>query len=306
MATALVTREDGRDELGATTRRGWLASTAAMAAGLAYESRAAEVKPIGEPAMRGRIRQSVVYWCFKPMPLETLCKAAVAMGVRSVELVPPSDWPLLKRYNLVCALTPSHGFVRGLANKNEHAECLEKLRTAIDASADAGFPSVITFSGMRHGQSDEEGIATAVAGFKQIVGHAEKRRVTLCLEVLNSRVNVEMKGHPGYMCDKVEWAAEVCNRLGSERLKILFDIYHVQIMQGDLITRIRQYKDLIGHYHTAGVPGRNEIDQTQEINYPAVMQAIAETNFGGYVAQEFIPRRDPLAALRQAVELCDV
>lgn len=203
-------------------------------------------------------------------------------------------------------MTPSHGFARGFAAKASHPECLEILRRRIDDSAVAGFPNVITFSGYRRGLSDERGLRNMVDGLKQIVPYAEKKKVTLCLEMLNSRVNIEMKGHPDYFCDRIEMAVEVCRRISSERMKILFDIYHVQIMEGDLITRIRQYHPYIAHYHTAGVPGRGELDSTQEIHYPAVMQAIIETGYQGYVGQEFIPTRDKVVALNEAVKLCDV
>jgi hydroxypyruvate isomerase len=228
------------------------------------------------------------------------------MGIKSVELVPPENWPMLKKLGVICAMTPSHGFAKGFAHKEEHAECLDTLRKRIDDSAEAGFPSVITFSGFRRGISDEEGMKNMVDGLKQIVGHAEKKKVNLCLEMLNSRVNIEMKGHPDYFCDKIETAVEVCKRVGSERMKILFDIYHVQIMEGDLITRIKECAPFIGHYHTAGVPGRGELDNTQEINYTAVMNAIVETGYKGYVGQEFIPTRDKVASLNEAVKLCDV
>jgi len=257
-------------------------------------------------AKSNHINQSVIYWCFKPMPVEELANHAAAMGIKSLELVPPENWPMLKKLGLICAMTPSHGFAKGFAHKEEHAECLDTLRKRIDDSADAGFPNVITFSGFRRGISDEEGMKNMVDGLKQIVGHAEKKKVNLCLEMLNSRVNIEMKGHPDYFCDKIETALEVCKRVGSERMKILFDIYHVQIMEGDLITHIKQCAPFIGHYHTAGVPGRGELDNTQEINYIAVMKAIADTGYKGYVGQEFIPVRDKVASLNEAVKLCDV
>jgi hydroxypyruvate isomerase len=257
-------------------------------------------------AKNGRINQSVIHWCFKPMPVEELAAHSARMGLKSVELVAPEYWPALKKLGLVCAITPSHGFTKGFAHTEEHAECLATLQKSIDASAEAGFPSVITFSGFRRGISDEEGLKNMVAGMKQIVGHAEKKKVTLCLEMLNSRVNIEMKGHPDYFCDKIEMAAEICKRVGSDRMKILFDIYHVQIMEGDLIARIKQFHPYIGHYHTAGVPGRGELDETQEINYPPIMKAIIETGYQGYVGQEFIPVRDKVASLNQAVKLCDV
>jgi hydroxypyruvate isomerase len=257
-------------------------------------------------AKSNRINQSVIYWCFKPMTVAELAGHAAQMGVKSVELVPPENWPMLKKLGLTCAMTPSHGFAKGFAHKEEHAECLATLRKRIDDSAEAGFPNVITFSGFRRGISDEEGMKNMVEGLKQIVDHAEKKKVNLCLEMLNSRVNIEMKGHPDYFCDKMETAVEVCKRVGSERMKVLFDIYHVQIMEGDLITRIKDCAPFIGHYHTAGVPGRGELDNAQEINYTAVMNAIADTGYKGYVGQEFIPTRDKVASLNEAVKLCDV
>ncbi|HEV2971590.1 MAG TPA: TIM barrel protein [Pirellulales bacterium] len=255
----------------------------------------------------GRINQSVIHWCFKPMPVETLAAGAARLGLKSLELVPPADWPTLKKLGLTCAISPGHGFVKGFAHKEEHDECVAILRKSIDATSDAGFPSVITFSGMRRGISDDEGLANMVAGLKKIVGYAEARNVTLCLEMLNSRVNIEMKGHPDYFCDKIEMAVEVCKRIGSPRMKVLFDIYHVQIMEGDIIARIKQYHEFIGHYHTAGVPGRNELDESQELFYPPIMRAIVETGYQGYVGQEFIPKKpDALASLAQAARLCDV
>lgn len=257
--------------------------------------------------MNGRIQQSVCHWCFEPMPLEELARAAAAMGLKSIEIVGPETWPTLKKHGLICAMTPSHGFVRGLNNKKYHPECIEKLTAAIEATGAAGFPNVITFSGMREGLSDEVGIANTIEALKQVLPLAEKKKVNICLEPLNTRVDVEMKGHPGYQCDKVEWAVEVCEKLGSPRMKILFDIYHTQVMQGDVIVRIKKYKDLIGHYHTAGVPGRNDIGDAQEINYPPIMRAILETGYKGYVGQEYIPSgTDKIAALRHGVQLCDV
>jgi len=184
--------------------------------------------------------------------------------------------------------------------------CHEKLRKAIDACAEFGFPNVITFTGFREDIPDDVGLKNSVAGLKQIVGHAEKQKVNLCLEMLNSRVDEEMKGHPGYQGDHTDYCIEIIKQVGSPRLNLLFDIYHVQIMEGDIITRIRQYKDYIGHYHTAGNPGRRELDEHQEINYPPIMQEIVKTGYKGYVAQEFIPTRDPLVGLTEAVRLCDV
>ena len=257
-------------------------------------------------AKNGRVNQSVIYWCFKPMPVPELAANAAKMGLKSVELVAPDFWPMLKEHGLTCAIAPSHGFAKGFAHKAEHEECLKMLRQRIDECAAAGVPNVITFSGFRRGISDEDGLKNMVEGLKQVVGQAEKKKVNLCLEVLNSRVNKEMRGHPDYFADHLETGIEVCRQISSERMKILFDIYHIQIMEGDLISRIRQYHPYVAHYHTAGNPGRNEIDETQEINYPAVMKAIIETGYQGYVGQEFVPLRDPMTSLSQAVKICDV
>ena len=285
---------------------------AAVAVAAAGEVAARGAEKCPQPAdgprvvTNGRIRQSVLSWCFKPMDVETLARHAAAIGLKAVENVDPKDWGILKRHGLICGMTVGHGFVDGMNHKENHAMCIEKLKACIDANAEAGFPNVITFSGMRRGMPDDVGLDNTVLGLKQVIGHAERKKVNLCLEMLNSRVNVEMKGHPDYMCDKIEWAAEVCKRIASERMKILFDIYHVQIMQGDIIARIRQFHPYIGHYHVAGVPGRNEIDDSQEIQYPAIMRAIVATGYTGLVGQEFIPTRDPIRSLREAVRICDV
>jgi hydroxypyruvate isomerase len=255
----------------------------------------------------GRIKQSVVPWCFNPMPFDELAKASATMGLKSVELCDPKHWPLLKELGMTCAIAGSHGFAKGFAHKEEWAECTAKLRERIDQCAAAGVERVITFSGFRRGLSDDEGIANMVAGLKEIVPFAEEKKVTLCIEMLNSRVDVQMKGHPDYFCDSMERTIEICKRIGSPRCKVLFDLYHVQIMHGDVITRIRQHKDYIAHVHTAGVPGRGEIDETQELNYPPLMQALLEIKYEGFVGQEFIPTRaDKIASLAQGVKICDV
>lgn len=289
-------------------RRAWLKQSIALAAlaPVAVLIRTAEAAPEVYRVTKGRINQSVVPWCFNPMPAPELIGHAARMGLKSVELVGTEHWPLLKQHGMICALTGSHGFAKGFAHKEEHAECLAKLRTGIDATAAEGWPSVITFSGFRRGLSTDEGTANMIAGLKQIVGYAEQKKVTLCLEMLNSRVKENMKGHPDYFCDDIDATVEICKRVGSERLKVLFDIYHVQIMQGDVIARLKQHAPFIGHYHTAGVPGRNEIDDTQELQYAPIMRAIAETGYRGYVGQEFIPLRDKAASLSQAVKICDV
>lgn len=256
---------------------------------------------------KGRINQSVVHWCFNPMSVDELAAGAAKMGLKSVELIDPKLWPKLKALGLTCAIASSHGFVKGWNHKQNWDFCREKIVAAIEASADFGCPSVITFSGMREQISDEEGMKNCIDGLKTVIGLAEKKKVNLCIEPLNTRVDIEMKGHPGYQCDTIEWGVKVCEGVGSPRMKILFDIYHTQIMQGDVIVRLRQFKDFIGHIHTAGVPGRNELDDTQEINYPAVMKVIADIGYTGFVGQEFIPTwKDKLAALRHAAKLCDV
>ncbi|HVC98610.1 MAG TPA: TIM barrel protein, partial [Pirellulales bacterium] len=223
-----------------------------------------------------------------------------------VELADPKDWPTLKKHGLVCAIATSHGFEKGMNNPDYHEMCIEKIRASIDACAEYGFPNVITFTGFREDIPDDVGAKNCVAGFKKIVGYAEKKKVNLCLEMLNSRVDFEMKGHPGYQGDHTDYCIDIIKQVGSPRMKLLFDIYHVQIMDGDVISRIRQHADYIAHIHTAGNPGRAELDDKQEINYPPIMRALLEIGYSGYVGQEFIPTRDPLDGLRQAVALCDV
>jgi hydroxypyruvate isomerase len=292
------------------TRRAALKTAATVAAlGLAARTlptAAAAARGAPYRIKNGRIRQSVVPWCFNPMTVPELARHAAAMGLQSVELCDPKFWPELKQLGLTVAIAGSHGFARGFANTNQHEECLAILRKRIDECAAAGVERVITFSGFRKGISDDEGMRNMVDGLKKIVGYAEQKRVTLCLEMLNSRVAENMKGHPDYFCDDMERSVEICRRIGSERMKVLFDLYHVQIMHGDLITRIKQHREYIGHVHTAGVPGRAEIDETQEMNYPPLMQALLDIGYKGFVGQEFIPRRDKIASLAQGVQICDV
>ena len=285
-------------------RRTALKGIAASAA-LAFEAQAAEDSAPFR-VKNGRIKQSVVPWCFNPMPETELVQHAAALGLRSVELIDPQHWPLLKSLGMTCALAGSHGFSKGFAHVEEHEECIKILRERIELSAAAGVPGVITFSGFRRGLSTGEGMENMIAGLKKIVPFAEEKGVTLCLEMLNSRVATNMKGHPDYFCDDIERSVEICRAIGSRRMKVLFDIYHVQIMHGDVIARIKQHAPFIGHVHTAGVPGRGGIDDTQELNYPPIMQALLDVGYQGYVGQEFIPVRDKIASLAQAVRLCDV
>lgn len=299
------------------TRRRVLWSAGALAAGTtlaASHSRAAAEDSTIPAVIRGRINQSVCLWCFeKHWDLDQHCRIAAGLGCKSIELVEPKHWPVLKKHGLICALTPAHMFIRGMNNPAHWEECLDKLRNAIEVSAAASFPNVITFTGLAdttaHGGSKvgpEEGIDNCVAGYKRIIGQAEKAGVNICLEMLNSRVDKYMIGVPGYQGDHTEYCVEIIRRVGSPRMKLLFDVFHVQIMDGDLIRRIREHQHLIGHVHVAGNPGRGELDDSQEINYPPVMQALLDVDYSGYVGQEFIPTRDPAASLRQAVATCDV
>ena len=235
-----------------------------------------------------------------------MCQVARQLGCVSVELVDPKDWPTLRSHGLVCAIALSHWFDKGMNNPKYQEMCIDKIRTAIDACAENGFPNVLTFTGFREDIPDDVGAKNCVAGYKKIIGHAEKKKVNLCLEMLNSRVSEEMKGHPGYQGDHTDYCMQIIRQVGSERMKLLFDVYHVQIMDGDVIQRIRRYADAIGHVHTTGNPGRGELDDTQEINYRPIMKTLVDVGYKGYVGQEFIPTRDPLRGLREAVTLCDV
>jgi hydroxypyruvate isomerase len=264
------------------------------------------------PTIRnGRLKQSLVYWCYAPYwnPRQ-MCQIAKDLGCQSIEVIDVEHWPLLKEFGLTCALAGSHSFVHGLNDPRNHESCLAKLREQLDHSAAFGCPNVITFTGSRHGMPDDVGMEHCVDALKKIAGHAERAKVNLCLEMLNSRVAVDMKGHPDYMGDHIDWCVEVINRVGSERVKVLFDIYHVQIMDGDVIARLRQHINHISHVHTAGVPGRFELTGKQEINYGPIMEVLAELNYQGYVGQEFFASQPnaefALQALRDAVTLCDV
>lgn len=256
-----------------------------------------------EPAPRGgRIRQSICRWCHSKLSLDELAKAAADMGYQSIELIGPADWPVVKKYGLTCAMTSGAGTIgSGLNRKENHERCLAEFRKNIPLAAEAGLPNVICFSGNRAGMPDDVAIESCVAALKEVVGLAEERKVTICMELLNSKVD-----HADYQCDRSWFGVEVAKRVSSPRFKLLYDIYHMQIMEGDLIRTIRKNIEYIGHFHTGGNPGRNEIDDSQEIHYPAVLRAIAETGYAGYVAQEFVPKGDSLVSLRQAFKICDV
>jgi hydroxypyruvate isomerase len=285
------------------TRREALASLLGSAAFAALPRvRPAEPKSPTMPASSDSFHHSVCKWCYKDIPLETLAHSARGLGLESIELLDPADWPVVRKYGLTCAMANGTTTIRDGFNRVEnHAKYVPAMIERIAACADAGLPNVICFSGSRAGLADEQGLANCARGLRQIVGAAEKAGVTVCMELLNSKVN-----HPDYMCDRTAWGVELCRRVGSERFKLLYDIYHMQIMEGDVIRTIQDNHRYIGHYHTGGVPGRHEIDDTQELCYPAIMRAIKATGFTGFVAQEFVPARDPLTSLRAAVKLCTV
>lgn len=255
-----------------------------------------------------RIRQSIMGWCFNPMPTEELAKHCRDIGLEAMEGVGAKHYPMIRQLGLKISLVGSHGFSRGPLNPANHEFCLQKLREGIDLAVANGCENVITFTGMREkGITDEQAAKNCITCWKQVIAYAEEKKVNLCLEHLNTRDNAHpMKGHPGYFGDNVDFCVELIRRMDSPRMKLLFDIYHVQIMNGDVITRLKQHAPYIGHYHTAGVPGRNEIDDTQELHYAPIMRAIAETGYRGYVGQEFIPVRDKVASLSQAVKICNV
>jgi hydroxypyruvate isomerase len=265
-----------------------------------------------DPSFRiknGRVRQSIMGWTFNPMPTEELARHCKALGMHAMEGVDAKHYPMIRELGLRIAITGSHGFAKGPCDPANREFCLQKLRDGIDLAAKFEAPNVITFTGMRvKGMGDEEMTRNCVETWKAVMPYAEEKGVTVCLEHLNSRdASHPMKGHPGYFGDNVDHCVDMIKAVGSPRMKLLFDIYHVQIMNGDVIRRLRQYKDVIAHYHTAGVPGRGELDETQELNYPAIVRAIVETGFQGYLAQEFIPTwPDKVKALRHAVRVCDV
>lgn len=288
------------------TRRNLIRNTSVLAAGAiaarmtGTAAAAVDLSKVETVAIKGRINQSVSQWCYGKWSLDELCQVCKKLGLKAVDLLGPDSFETVKKHGLVVSLVNSHPLTDGLADKKFHDMCLAKLRETIDATAGAGFPNVISFSGNRRGIPDDVGIENAVEALKKIAGYAEQKKVTIILEYLNS------VGHKDYMFDHMAWGVEVCKRVGSDRVKILYDIYHAQIMEGNIIDTIRRNKDYIGHYHTGGNPGRNEIDDTQELYYPAILRAIAETGFKGYVAHEFVPKGDPLAALTYAARICDV
>ena len=288
-----------------TTRRDALksltAATALAAIGLNARPVSAQDKPAA-PVLKGRIRQAACGGAFgRGMTLEQKCELCVKLGLKGLDFVGPNDWPTLKRYGLLCTLVSSFSLSKGLNRKEQHDECLAALRKGIEAAAAAGFPNVVCFPGNRAGLDDATGAANTVEGLKRIAAFAEEKKVTLCMELLNSKLN-----HKDYQCDRTAWGADVCKRVGSPRVKLLYDIYHMQVQEGDVIATLREFMPFFGHIHTAGVPGRHEIDDSQELYYPAIMRAIADLKYDGYVSHEYTPVKDAATSLAEAVRICDV
>jgi hydroxypyruvate isomerase len=252
---------------------------------------------------KGRIRQSVSRWCYEKIPLEELCAKGAEMGLKAIDLLHEDEWEVPRRYGLVCSTGyGGGGEIRSGMNRTEnHAKIEDAFQKSVPRAAKLGVANVITFSGNRDGMSDEEGMKNTIAGLNRVKKIAEDHGVTICLELLNSKVD-----HKDYMCDRTAWGVRVMEAVNSPRVKLLYDIYHMQIMEGDLIRTITENIEWLGHFHTGGVPGRHELDNTQEVNWAGVMRAIAATEYTGYVAHEFVPAREPLRSLREAVELCDV
>ena len=300
------------------TRRGMLTgafagSTLLATSGVSYSSVDAVLKDDESldqyKIENGKIRQSVMGWCFNPMPTLELARHCKNIGLVAIEGIGQQHYEAVVQLGLKISLVGSHGFARGPVSPKNHAECKQKLLDGIDLAAAVGSPSVITFTGMTDPAiGREQSAQNCIRLWKEVIGHAEKKNINIVLEHLNSRDDSHpMKGHPGYFGDDVDLCVEMIKQVGSPRMKLLFDIYHVQVMHGDVIRRLKRYQDYIGHYHTAGNPGRGELDEQQELNYLPIMRAILETGYQGYVAQEFLPTwKDPIRALRHAAKVCDV
>jgi hydroxypyruvate isomerase len=288
----------------------WFAASSGLAA---LSPKPASAEPL---IKHKKIKQSIVHWCFArgaKWKVADTAKAALELGCVSVEGCAPEDWDLLKQNNLKCAYVGAHGFVKGMNNPIFWDANLQAIHDRIDKCAEYGNPNVLSFTGFADTTKDggsviglEEGKKNCIEAYKKAIGYAEKKGVVLLLEHLNSRESAEMKGHPGYQGDNLDYCADIVRAVGSPNMRLLFDIYHVQIMHGDIIRRMEQCKDIIGHIHTAGNPGRCEIGKDQELNYPPLMQKLLEIGYTGYVGHEFIPTIDPMVGLREAVGLCDV
>lgn len=285
-----------------TALKNIVAGTAALGVSAALPSFAMELYT--DKALKGNVNHAVCRWCFSSLDLDALCIEAKKIGIKAIDLVGPKDWPILKKHGLYSSMCNGAeiNLVDGWNDPKFHETLIKNYTEMIPKVAEAGYQQLICFSGNRRGKDDETGLKNCVDGLKQILPLAEKHKVVLVMELLNSKVN-----HKDYQCDHTAWGAELCKRLGSENFKLLYDIYHMQIDEGNVIANIREFNQYISHYHTAGVPGRNEIDDTQELYYPAIIKAILATGFKGYVAQEFIPKyKDKLKSLKDAVLICDV
>ena len=285
------------------TRRKAVGVLGALAAATTLSPAAALARSLGddEPSA-SRLKHSISRWCYGNIPLDVLCDAAKNIGYKSVELLDEKDWPVPRQHGLQCAMANGFGTIPvGFNRPNQHDQLVADGERMIPRAAAASVPNIVCFSGNRGGMSDGEGIQNCIAGFERLTPLAEQHGVTLCLELLNSKVD-----HKDYQADHTAWGVRVVRGVNSPRLKLLYDIYHMQIMEGDVIRTIRDNIAHIAHFHTGGVPGRKEIDDTQELNYRRVMQAIADIGFTGFVAQEFVPTRDPIASMKQAFDICDV
>jgi len=275
---------------------------AATAVGSAFNNLQAGTA-LSQRKLKGNIHHSVSQWCYGDIPLEKFAAACKEMGLESVELLNEKDWAVVGKYGLKCAVgyATDWGIPKGFNREENHEKLISDYTDMIPKAAAAGVPNLICFSGNREGQDDNEGLIVCAKGLKKIVPIAEKHGVTIIMELLNSY------GHKDYQCDKTSWGAVLCEMVGSERFKLLYDIYHMQIMEGNIIDTIKRYHAHIGHYHTGGVPGRNELDETQELHYPAIMRAIVATGYKGFVGQEFVPSmQDKLASLKKCIDICDV
>jgi sugar phosphate isomerase/epimerase len=302
------------------------ALSAAMVAGAAVPGKLfGSSKKKGKAVRNGRIKQIIVSWPYMVFgdqwTLDELCQAAVQLGVEGIELVGPDEWPTMKSYGLICGMSvngmPDPPYEKGLNNLRYRDQVIAQTKRRIEECGEANVPNVIAFTGFKYRDLDnpdagvispDEGAVYTVEGLKELAPYAERHGVTICLEHLNSRFEGDdFRGHPGYQGDDIDYCADIIRRVGSPNVKLLFDIYHVQIMNGDVIARIKEYgTDLIGHIHTAGVPNRRELDDKQELFYPPIMEALLEIGYEGYVGHEFIATRDPIEGLREAIELCDV
>jgi hydroxypyruvate isomerase len=306
----MKTNDEHPGQLG---RRSFLMAAGAAAGMMATGGKARAIESLAQGdkdfhITNGRIHQSIMGWTYGMMPVEELARHCKDIGLVAMEGIDAKHYPMIQSLGLKISLVGSHGFAKGPFAKTNHEMCEAKLHEGIDLAAKVGCKGVITFTGFREpGTSDEEGAKNCVDLWKRVMSHAEQKKINICLEHLNSRDSGYMKGHPGYFGDHVDFCVDLIKKVGSPNMKLLFDIYHVAIMDGDVIRRLHQLKDVIAHIHTAGVPGRAELDETQELNYPAIMKAILDIGFEGYVAQEFMPTwNDKVLALRHAARVCDV